>query len=408
LARSIAQGDLTVEIQPRSTEDVLGNSLKAMVDSLRVMVGRSLGASRNVADSAAAISEAAASMAAGAETQSVAADQTSSTMVEMATQIDHVARSSQVLATNVEQTTSSVHELGSSIQEVARNADALLASVEQTTATIEEMTTSLSAVANKVRSVDEVSKAAARIAADGGGEMTKIIGGMGAKIRDMEKIVRIIQDIADQTNLLALNAAIEAARAGDAGRGFTVVAEEIKRLSERSITSTREISGFFDTIRSDTAQAVDVIGATLRQIVDAVNNSMAMVGDVYVATQEQSTGADQILRTAMQMHHVTREVAQAVGEQAKSAKEIMHAIEMMNTMTLQVADATGEQKRGGDLVVRSMEQVAHVAQQNRRATEQLSTATNTLAQEAEQLRRLADFFVVTRAPAPDAVPAAAA
>jgi methyl-accepting chemotaxis protein len=254
------------------------------------------------------------------------------------------------------------------------------------------MTASIRSVAGKVKTVDEASREASRVADQGGTELSNVINGIGNNSKDIGKIVKIIEEIADQTNLLALNAAIEAARAGDAGKGFAVVAEEVKGLAERSMNSTREISGFVERVQKDVGHAVELSGSVLRQIVDSVGKNSALVAEVYTTAQEQSNGAQQILKTALNMQNVTRQLATAAKEQAGGAREIMQSVEVMNRMTQQVADATVEQKNGGDMIVKAVEQIAQVAQQNVAATEQLSKATVGLAREAERMRGLSLQF----------------
>jgi methyl-accepting chemotaxis protein len=391
-ARAIAGGDLTVAVEPRSEGDGLGLSFQTMVKNLREMLGDIRGTAAQVATSADEISGSSASITDGAKTQSTSTEETSATMVEMAAQIDSVAQSSAALASNVDQTSASIQEMGVSIEQVARSAEELLTSVEETSATIEEMTASINSIEGKVKVVEEVSRRASDLASAGGKEVSKVIMGIGSSTQDIGKIVRIIQDIADQTNLLALNAAIEAAHAGDAGKGFAVVAEEVKRLAERSVTSTREITSFTERVQQDTEQAVEITRRVLEDIVQSVRQTMDLVGEVYSATQEQSSGAAQIVATSANMQHVTRQLAFAAKEQANGAGEIIKAVDLMNQMTQQVADGSREQKQGGDLVVKAVERIAMVAQQNLTAAEQLSSATLTLANEADRLQRMAEVF----------------
>jgi methyl-accepting chemotaxis protein len=267
-----------------------------------------------------------------------------------------------------------------------------MTAVEQTSATIEEMIASIHSIADKVKVVDKVSREAAALAESGGAELSGFIEGIGAWSADLGKIVQIIEEIADQTNLLALNAAIEAARAGDAGRGFAVVADEVKRLAERSVESSREISEMIDSVQNDTLQAVEVTGKILRQIIDSVSEATSLVGDVSLATQEQSDGATQILETSSHMQDTTRELASAAGEQARSTGDILRAVESMNQMTQQVAEAGYEQKRGGDIVVKAVEHIAEIANQNVAASAQLSQATMSLTKEAKRLQLMSNIF----------------
>jgi methyl-accepting chemotaxis protein len=392
VANTIAEGNLAVKVEPRSGEDMFGNAFKRMAESLQRMIGEIKRAASQVATSADEISASSVQITKGAETQSSSTDQTSSTMVEIASQIDSVARSSQGLASKVSETSSSIQEIGVTIDQVAKNADSLLSSVEETSATIEQMAVTVQGISGKLVKVDEVSRDAAKIASEGGTELSRMITGIGASSKDISKIVKIIEEIADQTNLLALNAAIEAARAGDAGKGFAVVAEEVKRLAERSMNSTREISVFIENVQKDTGEAVELTQGVLRQIVDSVTKTSGLVSEVSVASQEQSNGANQILRTATGMQQLTRDVAGAAKEQSEGARGIMKSVEVMNQMTKQVADACGEQKRGGDMVVKAVESIAQVAQQNLSATEQLSRATESLAKEADRLQKMAEMF----------------
>ena len=390
----VGKGDLRVKVEPRSGQDLMNTSMLQMLESLRRIMSDLKQSSTTVATSADEISASAVQITKGAESQSTATDETSSTMVEMASQIDNVSKSAMALAANVDETSSSVQEMGASIEQVAKNGENLLSSVDETSATIEQMAASIRSVAGKVKVVDDVSREASRVASEGGGELSRVINGIGASSKDIGKIVKIIEEIADQTNLLALNAAIEAARAGEAGKGFAVVAEEVKRLAERSMNSTREISAFVETVQKDVGQAVNLTEGVLKEIVASVGKSSTLVGEVFTATQEQNTGAGQVIKTASNMQHVTRELASAAKEQAGGAKDIMKAVETMNRMTQQVADATLEQKKGGDMVVKAVESIAQVAQQNLSATEQLSKATVNLAKEAERLQKLADQFTV--------------
>ena len=377
------------------TSDEIGDLARQANDMMEILGGLIRGvlaASDNLAQSAAELSASAAQMEKGAENQSSATDQTSAAMVQMAAQIDQVSRSTDELASTVDETTTSIQEMGSASGQVAKNSESLVTSTEETAATIEQMATTIGSIASRVRTVEEVSRAAARTANEGGIELSKVIIGIGESGKDIGKIVRIIEEIADQTNLLALNAAIEAARAGEVGRGFAVVAEEVRRLAERSGESTREITQVVEGVQQGTDQAVELTQRVLQQIVESVTRTSDLVTEVHAATEEQSRGAEQILSTTANMQDTVQQLAHGAREQADGAEAIMQAVENMNQMTQQVADATGEQKRGGDQIVKSIEEIAHVARQNLSASEQLSATTASLARQADELKQLSQAF----------------
>ena len=394
VADRIAKGDLSVRIEPRSERDTFGKAFRKMASNLQQMIGNVKVSSEQVLSAADQISMSAVQISEGAESQSSATEQTSSTMVEIAAQIDTVGQSIQSLASNVEQTSSSIQEMSVTSDEVARHSEGLLSAVEETSATIEEMTASIQSIANKVDFVDRVSRESAEAAQLGGARLSKVIRGIESSTGDIGKIVRIIEEIADQTNLLALNAAIEAARAGDAGRGFGVVADEVKRLAEKSVDSTRDITRFVETVQKDTEEAVQLIHSVLEEIVESVTKTRSLVSEVSVATQEQRGGAAQILETSRNMQDITRQVAYAAKEQAQGARDVLGAVENMNAMTQQVAHSGSEQKRGGDMVVKAVDHIANIARSNVVTSEQLSLATVSLADQATKLQAIAGEFAV--------------
>ena len=392
----MSTGNFAQKLTVKTSDEIgdLARQANLMMDTLGALIRGVLATSDNLAQSAAELSSSATQMERGAENQSASTDETSTAMVQIATQIEHVARSADDLAATVDETATSIQEMGTASGHVAKNSESLVASAEETAATIEEMTASIASIANKVRIVEEVSREAARTANEGGTELSNVITGIGESGKDIGKIVKIIEEIADQTNLLALNAAIEAARAGEVGRGFAVVAEEVRRLAERSVDSTREISLVVEGVQRDTGQAVELTQSVLRQIVESVIKTSDLVTEVHAATEEQSRGAEQILATTNNMQVTVQQLAHGAREQADGAEAIMQAVENMNQMTQQVADATSEQKRGGDQIVKSIEEIAEVARQNLSASEELTATTASLAKQADELRQLSQSFQV--------------
>ena len=181
-------------------------------------------------------------------------------------------------------------------------------------------------------------------------ETSKRIKRLGESSQEIGEIVELISDITEQTNVLALNAAIQAASAGDAGRGFSVVAEEVQRLAERSGEATKQIAAIVKTIQTDTQGAVTAMEESTRGVVegtklsDAAGQALAEIGDVSRnlaeliegisnATRQQADSAtgvagkmQDILRITEQTTAGTQKTAQAVGELANLATELKGSV----------------------------------------------------------------------------------
>ncbi len=394
LAEQVAKGDLTIDIRSKSRDEIgwLEHSMRQMVKSLREIVTQITTASRTVAASAEEISSSSTQIAKGAETQSSSTEETSATMVEMATQMQHLARNAEGLAANVDQTSASIQQMGVTLDQTAQNGDVLLRAVEESSATLTAMLDRFGQIAERVHKVDDVSRKSAAAAQQRGAELQQSIVAIGSRSEEIGKIVKLIEWIADQTNLLALNAAIEAARAGEAGRGFAVVADEVRRLAERAMQATEEIGRVIETVQKETGASVELTADVLGGLVGSIGGTSQLVADAARATEEQVAGAKEVLRHTDNMARLTRQIATSVQENATGAREITEASEKMNRLTHQMTESVIEQKKGGEQVVKSVESVALISRQNLVAVEQLTGAAKALAQESEALRLHVEAF----------------
>jgi methyl-accepting chemotaxis protein len=348
VSESIAGGDLTVEVKPRSSHDTLGNAFARMVDGLAGLV-------RNVRDASAQVASASDQVAGASEDSakvglqaSSAIDEVTSTMHEMSVNVQNMVKSTQVQASSVSETSASIDQMVASIQRVADTAKVLLdisnrsrEEVHAGIGTMEKATDGLTRINTTIHSSGE------------------IIGALGQRADDIGKIIEVIDDLAEQTNLLALNAAIEAARAGEHGLGFAVVADEVRKLAEKSAQSTKEISELIQSIQKEARKAVEnmdrstgivneglelggELNAALRKISNVVTEVYKFAQEIGAATNEQSHGSSQIARATTRLNEITHEINSAVEEQASGAQAVVKAMERMRELVQQSTSGSTE------------------------------------------------------------------
>ena len=233
------------------------------------------------------------------------------------------------------------------ISEIAR-------SIEQMTKTILDNTKNASLAADTAKGSGEKAQQGGQVVEDTIKGMMRIaevvkksaatVEALGKSSDAIGEIIQVIDDIADQTNLLALNAAIEAARAGEQGRGFAVVADEVRKLAERTTKATKEIAGMIKQIQKDTTEAVDAMKKG-KQEVDAGKELANKAGEVL----------NDIIQGAQKVSDVAALVAAASEEQSATAEEISQNIESISSVTQQ--SATGSQQ-----IARSAEDLSNLTQ----------------------------------------------
>lgn len=306
-AQRIAANDLRVDVTPKSENDILGNSFKTMAGNLRNIVSQLNEGSNELVAAANEIASTSAEMAKGANNQTEQAVQISSAIEEMTATILQSSQNANT-AREISEQASSTAGMG---QGIVQN-------------TVTGMMNIASAAGDSTGIVSELAQAADRIG----------------------EIISVIDDIADQTNLLALNAAIEAARAGEQGRGFAVVADEVRKLAERTGKATGEITEMINGIQRDSSRAVesmenasklvsegqelaDKAGNSLEEINSMSSRVMDMIVQIATASDQQSAAAEQISKNMEYISSITRQTSAGADQSASAAEELNRQAESM-------------------------------------------------------------------------------
>ncbi len=302
VSNSIANGDLTVKVDSDSTDETgqLLNSMNNMITNLKKLI--------------ADIKETSSNMASASEQLSASSEEMSKGVVSQSDRSTQIA--------------SAAHEMSQTVIEIARNASSIAVSASGTANIAKEGEHIVD------KSVSEVKDIAATVS-----ESSKVMVSLGERSKQIGDIIRVISEIADQTNLLALNAAIEAARAGEQGKGFAVVADEVRKLAERTAKATSEIGSMIGAIQDEVQKSVTSMdevskmvgtgvefstqtGEALHKIVSSVSELQMMVQQIASATEEMSATSEQISGDIMAVANVSKETSTGSEQIAGASSEV--------------------------------------------------------------------------------------
>jgi len=487
IAGRLATGDLAGKISVSGQAEVaaLGTAINALSSNLRDMLGKLRQTVAGLGEAVNSVSAATYKMSGGARVQQEATEQTvmtveemvasirgvadnaevmsnsatnaSSAVAEMATSIGEIAKSTNGLSAIAEETASSIQQMLASVRQVSENTEALSSSAEETSSSLTEMSASVKEVEQRAvesarlaesvsREASERGVAAAEAAIKGMDNIratveaaSTVVNRLGKRSQAIGQILKVIDEVTDQTGLLALNAAILASQAGEHGKGFSVIAEEIKELAERTAASTQEIAGLIAAVQKDTEETVQAMGKGLKAVVDGadlvsvtrdvlgqvVESSQqssktaelikrttaeqarglsqiteAVVGitnqieHISQAMQEQRRGSEQISKAAEKMREITHRVQYATNEQTTGSKQITGAVESVTTQAAQIARSTSEQKQGAGQISTAVASIQKITVESVDLSIEIDIAMQALRERADELRTALGKFTL--------------
>ncbi|WP_298998579.1 methyl-accepting chemotaxis protein [uncultured Desulfovibrio sp.] len=285
-------------------------------------------------------------------------------------QRDAVAQVAQNANAIADRLSTATEELSTQVEQASRGADQQTQRVSETATAMEQMNASVLEVARNAGGASDTTINAKRKAEHGAEVVNKVVQGinqlhtqamglktgmasLGDQAQSIGQIMTVISDIADQTNLLALNAAIEAARAGEAGRGFAVVADEVRKLAEKTMQATREVGSAIQGIQNGTTQNIDQVnqtvdtieqttelagtsGEALSEIVVLVDQAADQAHSIAAAAEEQSATSDEINRAVEQINTISSETASAMSQSANAVTELAKQAQELKKLIAQM------------------------------------------------------------------------
>ncbi|UCG78765.1 MAG: phosphate/phosphite/phosphonate ABC transporter substrate-binding protein [Nitrospirota bacterium] len=415
-AMMLADGDLSFPVDIESNDEIkrLSDAMKESLRSISGILGRVSDVSARISRVASTVENESGKVLEGTQVEGEAIDNISSSVDELNVAISEISEGSDSLAATVEEIAASMEQMSASITQIGKNTLSLFSAMEDTSASIEEMSitikevsagadklalssddtnTAMSELDSSIKEVERNAKESSALSSKvlddatnvGLSSVKKTIDGMelirktvertagivrrlGDRSEEVGKILNVIDEITEQTTLLALNAAILASQAGEHGKGFSVVADEIKDLAERTSFSTQEISALIGSVQTEVGDAVK-----------AMEDGVASVQEGFKIAEKSSDALSKIVASAERSSEMSAAIEKATEQQAKAVALVSESMDRVRAMISSIARSTSEQAKGASLIMEATEKVRDITAQVKNASEEQSSSSIQMA-----------------------------
>jgi methyl-accepting chemotaxis protein/ABC-type sugar transport system substrate-binding protein len=430
LLEEVTKGNLLIHIPKKLRETKIGGIFRLIVLGIRQSIIEVRKETKSIAKSSAEISAMSQQGSRSAEMETQTVESISTSIQQVAENLREVMQNIRLQVDSLDHVFTAIEKMIVLSQDINEGVELLSSLAESTAQSIEEIYDFTKEIKAHAQSSAQISETVSNEAKDGLTSVGSVIAGiyiikttveeaataiqrLGGESERIGNILEVINDVAEQTNLLALNASIIAAQAGEHGRGFSVVANEIKGLAERTTSSTKEIAGIIQSVKTEVAQGMIAIqdclqsveegvslanqsGEVLKKIVRSIQGAKKMVSTIARATVTQAENTQQVRSSTEQVTQKLEELYTIVKNQAEESSHLTEMANVLKKVTQQIDQSAVTQLQETEAIVHSVEQIQGLVHRNANVAYRLATSSDELGRLESSLAEHIGQFLVSK------------